>query len=655
MKRFFFSLIALSAAVVGCTQSALLETPEQFGTEITFSPYTGRTPVTKAQSIEGEGGVNGVYGLAEAEGFHILGFLNETTVYMNGQVQSVDGVWTYGEGAGDAWEKVSMYWPDTSSESTLSFVAYSENALGTYTSADGTSKNIISWTKENEIFEFTVPNYVNEQIDLLATAYQPGLLLKDNPSGIVSLNFYHLLSRVGFKVQSTSSSNTVTVTDLTLTGIIPTKGTLDLNDISGDQKPALEIEEGEESITYDCITGATGPVGNTASRVPGSEYLMIIPHSMEAGSDYEIEVTYTVGSNPNPRTTKATISGYTFAPGKAYEFILKISTSAIKFQVDIQESDWENPQTIHTEDALYAEVNALSSTTAVIDLIAKESNLGTIGIQYKSGSNSWTTEPATTNTVELSNLTPNTVYTYRPYSTKDGQTKTYSERTFKTKALEIAFALNEIHHDRLSVTATLANNIDAEEIDEAGFCLVPGTGMPTLNDNRKVVTLDSSTEFTTEFTNLYALTEYSCCAYVIIDNETYFSANKTFTTAPTPSTVVPDAVEMSTFTIKATPSTATILLESSDSNNEPVEKHGTGTASITVPIGKTVAYTVSDGDNVVTGSIYLEYSYHHIEVTLEENGNNVETAPDAPPAAGWEEVEGEDENEDGIPDNETII
>ena len=54
MKRFFFSLIALSAAAIGCTQSALLETPDQFGTEITFSPYTGRTPVTKATSVENE-------------------------------------------------------------------------------------------------------------------------------------------------------------------------------------------------------------------------------------------------------------------------------------------------------------------------------------------------------------------------------------------------------------------------------------------------------------------------------------------------------------------------------------------------------------------------------------------------------------------------
>ena len=71
MKRFFFSLIALSAAVVGCTQSALLESPEIFNQEVSFSPYTGRTPVTKATDIVGK------TGLASAGGFQVYCFLDK--------------------------------------------------------------------------------------------------------------------------------------------------------------------------------------------------------------------------------------------------------------------------------------------------------------------------------------------------------------------------------------------------------------------------------------------------------------------------------------------------------------------------------------------------------------------------------------------------
>ena len=99
MKRFFFSLIALTAAAVGCTQSALLETPDQFGTEITFSPYTGRTPETKAQSIVGAGGDENVYGLSEAGGFNVLGFMtkdNTESLYMDKYVDlNTSGVWDY--------------------------------------------------------------------------------------------------------------------------------------------------------------------------------------------------------------------------------------------------------------------------------------------------------------------------------------------------------------------------------------------------------------------------------------------------------------------------------------------------------------------------------------------------------------------------------
>ncbi|MBR5141512.1 MAG: hypothetical protein IKW55_03435, partial [Bacteroidales bacterium] len=131
MKRFFFSLIALSAAAVGYTQSALLETPENFNQEVSFSPYTGRTPVTKASTIaqpDAEGIMSEeAITLADDGGFNVFGFLtNEdgnTTILdaMNNEhvFMGANG-WTY-DGL--------VYWPDKASKSTMSFVAYSNNAV----------------------------------------------------------------------------------------------------------------------------------------------------------------------------------------------------------------------------------------------------------------------------------------------------------------------------------------------------------------------------------------------------------------------------------------------------------------------------------------------------------------------------------------------
>ena len=205
MKRFFFSLIALSAAAIGCTQSAMLESPGLNGTEISFNPYTGRTPMTKATEITTPQAL-GVLG------FKVLGYLNgdKADPYMNNRtVTSEDGLaWTYGSPV--------LYWPDKDSPSSLSFVAYSANAT-----------NYIQWSaeegKENTTFTYSVPDNVNDQVDLLATAIQKDLTLnsssdKVSSTGQVKLNFHHLLSRIGFSVYGTQdkSDRFITIKSLRL-------------------------------------------------------------------------------------------------------------------------------------------------------------------------------------------------------------------------------------------------------------------------------------------------------------------------------------------------------------------------------------------------------------------------------------------------------
>ena len=180
MKRFFFSLIALTAAVVGCTQSALLESPEIFNQEVSFSPYTGRTPVTKASSIaqpDDQGKLpTGAVTLAASGGFYVYSYLNQESasksIYINNEhVTNPDGNgWVYDH---------LVYWPSAST-SSLDFVAYSANAWGADYAPDTANTNPkndnIAWVtdKEGEEFIFTVPDAMESQIDLLATSYQSG-------------------------------------------------------------------------------------------------------------------------------------------------------------------------------------------------------------------------------------------------------------------------------------------------------------------------------------------------------------------------------------------------------------------------------------------------------------------------------------------------
>lgn len=479
MKRFFFSLIALAAVAASCTQSALVETPDLNGTEITFNPYTGRTPVTKAQSIEGAGGQQDVYGLAEAGGFQILGFLTQkvdnadkVSLYMDkrveGVMKSVNGqsrlVWEYSD---------NIFWPDESTHetTTLSFVAYSYNAM-----------DHIDWTpgKKNEEFTFTVPEVVSDQVDLLATNYQTKLSLDSNSSGIVELEFGHLLSRVGFKAQATKNNGNVTIVikNLALSGTMPTQGVINLKsavnefgknkDIrpSWDDKitPTPTADNPDSKTTYAILTSEKGVAAShdTPQRIANgsNEFMMIMPHQ---SSNAEIQITYYLSSTDrgDSQEIKAIVplGAFEFKQGTAYEFILQFSTSSIGF--DVVETPWNNADQsegmkpdypINPEPAEHIDLGASvkSASSATIATYVNVSTFETLQLQYKPAvkDSEWTDEEDG-NIVSLSynkneiggpynytleNLNPNTKYQYRIIASGEDGTEYSATKTFITLA-----------------------------------------------------------------------------------------------------------------------------------------------------------------------------------------------------------------------------
>lgn len=212
MKRFFFMTIALAAAAVSCTKGGLLESPQNYEAPITFEPYTGKAPVTKAEIVTTED-------IAE-DGFRVIGFdVANSTIkdkakpYLKKVVTSKDeGTnWTY-TGA--------MYWQ---ANQTLSFVAYGLNA-NTNTVKDEDTGDI---TAEGDnfvqkadtdftVFTYTVPDDVADQKDLVIS---PFVKDKNSTNTTIEIPLYHVLSRVGFqlKIEGTDGINVI-IKNLTLKG-----------------------------------------------------------------------------------------------------------------------------------------------------------------------------------------------------------------------------------------------------------------------------------------------------------------------------------------------------------------------------------------------------------------------------------------------------
>ena len=579
MKRFFFSIIALAAAAVSCTQSALLETPELDGTPVSFSTYTGRTPVSKAASIADAAG------LADEGGFRVYSFLNQTgkdkQVYLeNESVTSSDGTsWSY---------ENTVYWPATTG-STLDFVAYSANAVNKGLVLNGTTG-----------FTFTVQDAVSNQVDLLATAYQAGKTPTSEgvSSGDVTLEFFHLLSRVGFKVQ-TGSTRAFTVKSLSITGDAPVAGTLTFEDYTGEEIPALTptqtVEDKEYFYVNTDVEMTEGAAEATAITGMDSQYMMFMPHS---AAGHVISITYTIGDSETEKTATAALpADFKFLQGKAYEFILKLSTSALTF--DVTEEEWNETgdtdlQPEPEEDPEEEPAEETNEFGIVVNLVSynKTKNIARFKVtitqtQYKgttykglrlflTNKSDGTTTSATgatfvdsstpltigesyydvpggTGTGLNGKIQPNkTVYYYPVTSTPsmntdfrriiksftthedytaapDTPTDTPSDELLDPTEYPVVTIESLIVNQTAKTAVVTGSFIEGiSSVTNYGFCWMTGAGTPTISNNYYECTSSFSHTIT-------GLSEgvYSCCAYVTTkDGETYYSPVRTIEIEP---------------------------------------------------------------------------------------------------------------------------
>lgn len=408
MKRYIISLIALSAAVIGCTKSGLVESPQKYQEPITFETYTGKTPTTKATEVTTA--TLATHTSKDNPAFHVNAFLvsvpqTYTNAYMNKDVWSTSETPTAdatNEGFYNSWTyDGATYWPDNGS---LLFVAYGLNAdkmFGAKEAVKDESGNEITpavpgtptMTFSNYAnMTYTVPAKTSEQEDLIV-AVPTTQGISNNTASNVLLNFKHVLSKVGFSLKTDATNNVIiTIKSIKLKGAFNSTGDVNLAAVNETGVPYISIGSRTSDVqAYSLFdtnygeTGATGPFdcfqitqspGETptaiypnttytpstgegvsdayAGKTGASEnnrYMMLIPGTQAAAT---IEVVYELEGAKEQKATASLGSSFEFEAGKAYEFVIKMNTSSIEFEAGI--TDW-NDTTIAGESIVLKPVS----------------------------------------------------------------------------------------------------------------------------------------------------------------------------------------------------------------------------------------------------------------------------------------------------------
>ena len=364
MKRFFFTVIALAAVAVGCTKSGLVESPQTYEEAITFEPYTGRAPITKAAVMD-----ESLLKAAESSngGFHVVGFIETDIVegVAGTDADAIDSTDPYlyrnviwnPNATTPAWEyQNAAFWPENKE---LTFVAYGLNGAPAFT--DETT----DYTK----LTFSVNPTVAQQKDLVISPK-----ITDKKGEKVVVNLYHVLSKVGFKIETkglagSTTSVKATIKNIRLIGNFKTGGVFDLTNAVIEGEPVSYTEAGtptserviyslfDSSYDFNATTGtnlpcfvtdgtnkvfdvyanATFNAGSSyteptaSSTDDSSRYMMIMPQTVE---NAKIEVVYQLTGGIEQKAEIPLTQ--TFAPGKAYEFQFTISTVAVDFNVTVE-------------------------------------------------------------------------------------------------------------------------------------------------------------------------------------------------------------------------------------------------------------------------------------------------------------------------------
>ena len=459
MKKALFIILALASVAIGCTKSEVVKAPGR-GREIKFDTYVGKTPMTKAESADlayvrrelAAGGGFQVYAFLHnyiepttqtpAEGDEIFNgsdtYVDPTnvgvsTAYMDkivtwvGETPDNTDTPDVNEFKAGYWDYDGVvYWPDHTTSRKLAFAAYGLNVKDNIVwdndpTVSGNEKTKHPEGQSYTKFTYTVPSAVADQKDLLVAPFLPNQGLSENQDAKpVSINFKHLLSRVGFQVVANQTTDDVQIKiqEIKLVGNFPTTGKVDLkgtgvitpNTADTDPfQPEYTFFPGDEyfittsnevptdifanKIYVDDPEGTAGEDGTlpkveAANSDASNRYMMIMPSQQakhmiynEDGTpalDADGNVTYVDGqtlpgayievnyqlTDADPQKARVSLDNWTFAAGKSYVFVFKVSTYSIQFDVTVD--NWNEHFSPVTEGTKPGESNGYFTLTPIV-------------------------------------------------------------------------------------------------------------------------------------------------------------------------------------------------------------------------------------------------------------------------------------------------
>ena len=344
MKKSLFSLMALATIVAGCAKSEVIDAPN-IDTPISFEAYSGRTPISKAQSIDGETAEDRQTALSEIGlGFVVYAYNTVASTAQDGsttytpdwsslyfnETLSYNGGWQFNLKEGNDTPNV-YYWPSDGND--LAFVAYSNNGAVYVDPTSSTTAPSLT---------ISVSDEVADQKDIMVAKH---VQTRTKESDAVKLNFSHVLSRIYFEL---SSDRSITVESVAVNGNFYSSGSVALDA----ETPSVTVSDDSDVESYEFLindftlttatgTEATAIIDNTTDATAeetNDYYMMLIP----ATPSTVVVRYYFEEDRENKYIATATLNEdldaenkFTFEAGKSYKFALSLKSDAISFEADV--------------------------------------------------------------------------------------------------------------------------------------------------------------------------------------------------------------------------------------------------------------------------------------------------------------------------------
>lgn len=355
MKKVLF-FAAAAIMMVGCSKDQVVsEMPQD--NAINFGMYFGRDAQSRAAIMDLDD--------LKAQSFGVFAYYTDNSDYVEGtstpnfmfdqKVTYSAGNWTYSP---------LKYWPNDATDK-LSFFAYAPHTTQTPTGSIELA-GFTNTTASAPVLKYTLADNLADHVDLLwATPVKDQATngLTQTTTGKVKFTFNHALSRIGFKAvavideindentgdvdnhdphgKEVAPETTITIDEIVLTGDFHTGGTLSLIDGSWTKDAAA-------NKTY---TWGAGELiaGHTVTKtkevvIEDDSYLTVVPQLTDGNKDLQITVTYTVttedtalegGESVVQSTVTSDAFDFEFKQGYAYNFVLHIGLTSVKFDAEV--------------------------------------------------------------------------------------------------------------------------------------------------------------------------------------------------------------------------------------------------------------------------------------------------------------------------------